>query len=88
MDQAKAPNLTHEQRKILNAKRVLMEVSPYEAAVVRQLRTMTFGQLIIHLLDSIPIRFTLGASYEINPAGDAELLKEVIRTDNLVKGAI
>lgn len=55
-------NLTNEQRKIIASKRVSMLVSPYEAAVIEELRKHTHAKVIVNIMDRIPYRIELGIS--------------------------
>ena len=74
--------LTNEQRVRLNAARVTLEVSPYEATIIKEMRKVNYGQFTIHFHNGIPIRYTLGASYATDPTKDEDLLKEVIKNGN------
>lgn len=57
--------LTNEQRKILAAKRISMEVSPFEAQIVKEIRKVPHGRFIIQMLDGIPIRFITEQSFMV-----------------------
>lgn len=61
MDQKQRP-LSNEERKILSSKRVSMDVSPFEAEMIRELRTFTHGRFIVQLLDGVPIRYMVEIS--------------------------
>lgn len=60
----------------------MMEISLYEAAILKQFRVMSYGSITVHFLDGVPLRYTLGAQYAIDPTGDVELLKEVAKSKN------
>lgn len=55
-------NLTTEQRKKMSGKRLTMEVSPYEAAVIEELRKLQHAEVIVTILDGIPYRVKLNIS--------------------------
>lgn len=75
MAQDKLP-LTDEQRNLLHQKRVSFECSPFEIEILKALRSFTFGQLIVHLHNGIPLRYTFGSSHVVDPTKDQELMKE------------
>ena len=56
-----------------------MDVSPYEAVIIKELRKYSFGQFIVHLHNGIPLRYTLGAEYAIDPTRDEDILKQVAK---------
>ncbi len=65
-------NLTNEQRKIISGKRITMLVSPYEAAVIEELRKHTHAKVIVNILDSIPYRIELAISVMVEQGEDFE----------------
>lgn len=48
--------LSGEQRKILATMRVKIDLSPFEAEIIKVLRTITHGKLVVHMQDDIPVR--------------------------------
>ncbi len=71
--------LTNEQRMTLNSKRLDFPLSPFEIVIIKALRKYEYGQFTIHLVNGIPLRYTLGASYATDPTQDNELLKEIAK---------
>lgn len=57
MDNQGKSNLSNEERKRLNTKRITLDVSPYEAEVIKELRKFSHGRFIIQVLDGIPVRY-------------------------------
>lgn len=55
-------NLTTEQRKKLSGTRLTMQVSPYEAAVIEELRKHLHAEVIVTVLDGIPYRCKMSIS--------------------------
>lgn len=55
-------NLTTEQRKVLSGKRLNIDVSPYEAAVIEELRKYSHAEIVVTVLDGIPYRCKLSIS--------------------------
>lgn len=49
-------NLTNEERRRLNTKRIDIEVTPFEAEFIKQMRKYTHGRITAVLLDGIPVR--------------------------------
>lgn len=54
--------LSNEERKILSSKRIPMQVSPFEAEMIKELRTFSHGRFIVQVLDGIPIRYMVEIS--------------------------
>jgi len=76
-------NLTNEQRKVLSGKRLSMQVSPFEAAVIEELRKLTHGEVIVTVLDGIPYRIKLNISVMMEQSEQfedivAQLAKKVL----------
>ncbi len=71
--------LTNEQRMKLNAQRIDFPLSPFEIVIIKSLRKYDFGQFTIHLVNGMPLRYTLGASYATDPTQDIDLLKEIAK---------
>lgn len=71
--------LTNEQRRKLNATRIDFPLSPFEIVIIKALRKYDFGQFTIHLVQGMPLRYTLGASYANDPTTDIDLLKEIAK---------
>jgi hypothetical protein len=49
---------SYGQRKKLSAVRIEMQVSLYEAEIIKELRKIPNGKVTIHIRDEIPLRFT------------------------------
>jgi len=60
---AKQRTLSNEERKRLSSQRIKMDVSPFEVAAITEMRKYQHGRFIIQLLDGIPIRYVIEASY-------------------------
>jgi hypothetical protein len=71
--------LTNEQRMKLNAQRISFELSPFEIVIIKALRSYDYGQFVIHLVNGMPLRYTLGASYATDPTKDIDLLKDIAK---------
>jgi hypothetical protein len=48
--------LSNEERKILAKKVIPMDVNPFEAEVIKELRKIRHGKYTVQVLDGIPIR--------------------------------
>lgn len=48
--------LSGEQRKILATMTVKIDISPFEAEVIKVLRTVSHGKVTVHMQDDIPVR--------------------------------
>ncbi len=68
-------NLSNEQQKILHSKRIKYDISPYEIGIIKAMRKIQFGQLTIHFLQGVPVRYTIGASINVNPLADPEAVR-------------
>lgn len=76
-------NLTNEQRKILSGKRLTMIVSPYEAAVIEELRKHTHAEVIVTIMDGIPYRCKLSISVMMEQSTQFEDIVAKIIKDGL-----
>lgn len=74
---AQKPNLTAEQRKYLATKRAPMPVSPFEAAIITQIRNMAHGQITVHIFDYVPIRYVLGESFIVDPTKETDIMQAI-----------
>lgn len=73
-------NLTNEQRRILSAKRITMEVSPFEAEFIKQMRKYAHGRVTAVILDGIPFKIETNISQMLFEETDAvDTLKKVIK---------
>lgn len=68
-------NLTSEQRKILSGKRIALMVSPYEAAVIQEIRKHTHAEVLVTILDGVPYRCKLNISVMME---QSEQFEEII----------
>jgi len=73
-DKASKANLSNDERKLLNQKRITLQVSPFEAEVIKELRTFTHGRFIIHVLDGIPVRYSTEVNKMFFEGADPEQL--------------
>ena len=75
-------NLTTEQRKVLSGKRIQMEVSPYEASVVEELRKHSHAEVVVTILDGVPYRCKLSISVMMEQSTDfEEILAKIAKKD-------
>lgn len=75
-------NLTTEQRKVLSGKRLTMQVSPYEAAVIEELRKYTHAEIIVTILDGVPYRCKLSISVMMEQSDQFETIVADIAKQN------
>ncbi len=59
--------LTNAQRELVHQQRIKFELSPYEIQAVKAMREVKFGQLTFHFHNGVPLRYTFGASHNIDP---------------------
>ncbi len=62
--------LSVAEREEINKQRVPFPLSPYEIQVIKFIRKVGFGQVTLHLQNSVVLRATVGASYNIDPYSD------------------
>lgn len=75
-------NLTSEQRKIISGKRITLLVSPYEAAVIQELRKHTHAEVIVTILDGVPYRVKLNISVMMEQSDQFEEILSDIAKQN------
>lgn len=68
---------TSEQVKIISAKRITMEVSPYEMAFIFELRKHSFGRVTAVITDGVPLRLELNQSVMVT---DTDGYDEVVKS--------
>lgn len=78
-------NLTTEQRKELSNKRMNMIVSPYEAAVIEELRKLAHGEVVVTVLDGIPYRVKLNISVMMEQSDQFEIILAKIVKQGIIK---
>ena len=61
--------LSNAERIRKNQERRPYPISPYEVQVINALRGVKYGSITIHVNRGIPLRYTFGASYNIDPDG-------------------
>lgn len=57
--------LTNEQRQMLAKQRISMDVSPFEAQIIEEIRKMPHGRFTIQMLDGVPVRFIREQSFMV-----------------------
>lgn len=75
MDRNNLHSISNEQKRVINQTRVPMDVSPYEAAVLKEIRRIEFGRITIVMFDGIASRIEVGQSFNISPDGKEVDLK-------------
>lgn len=68
--QKQAP-LTGDQRKLLSNMRIKVEISPFEAEIINELRKISYGKLTIQVADDVPFRVTQETSQMIIAGTDS-----------------
>lgn len=64
--------LSNAQRELVNQQRINVKASPYEIEAIKAMRTVKFGQLTFHFHNGVPLRYTFGASHNIDPTNISE----------------
>lgn len=77
--QKQAP-LTGDQRKLLSNMRIKVEISPFEAEIIKELRKISYGKVSIQVTDDVPFRLTTERSEMIIAGTDSfDTLSQVRR---------
>lgn len=56
------PTMSNEQRRLLNTRKVTVEISLLEEELIKQLREVKHGKFIIQMLDGVPFRYQIEIS--------------------------
>lgn len=56
------PTMSNEQRRLLNTRKVTVEISLLEEELLKQLRLLRHGKFIIQMMDGVPFRYQIEIS--------------------------
>lgn len=73
--------LSQSQLQLLSNKKITVEVSPFEAIIIKVMRKMKFGNLTIHFANGIPLRYTLGASQVVDPTKNDDSILDILEQE-------
>lgn len=79
----KADQLSNETKRQINSSRVPMEVSPYEASLIKEIRKINFGRVTVVLFDGVVDRIEVGQSFKIFPDGFEDGLEKLTKGGEL-----
>lgn len=72
--------MTTEQRKLLSNMRIKVDISPFEAEIIKELRKISYGKVTIQVTDDVPFRVTKETSEMIIAGTDSfDTLSQVKR---------